>query len=153
MADGHGGYRKPSKPAPVSGPGAHARRTDGGPAQSVSSAPGQAYGERKNQEDAQHIAPMAGKDPMPKPAAEMPSAQPSSMPPYGGGDFAGPSSRPDEPVTAGAAAGPGPGPEILGMQPAAMPTGYITQLLQRMSATDTTGTLAKLYEIAQQRGV
>jgi hypothetical protein len=26
---GHGGYRRPANPAPVSGPGQHSRRTDG----------------------------------------------------------------------------------------------------------------------------
>ena len=29
MADGHGGYRRPTNPSPVSGPGALSRRTDG----------------------------------------------------------------------------------------------------------------------------
>ena len=29
MAEAHGGYRQPSSPAPVSGPGALSKRTDG----------------------------------------------------------------------------------------------------------------------------
>lgn len=31
MTDGRGGYRRPTNPAPASGPGALSQRTDGGP--------------------------------------------------------------------------------------------------------------------------
>lgn len=65
--------------------------------------------------------------------------------------FDAPSQRPNEPITHGVDIGPGAGSEVLGMQ--AQPTGYLTNMLQQMSASDTTGTLAKLYLIAQQRGV
>jgi hypothetical protein len=83
-----------------------------------------------------------------------PAAVPSGGPQYAGGAFGGPSARPGEPVTHGVDIGPGGGPEVLGVTPQAqMPTGYITNLLQTMSATDTTGTLGKLYLIAKQRNV
>jgi hypothetical protein len=151
----HGGYRKPANPAPVSGPGAHSKRTDGGVShQALSAVPDQGYGEQKAQLDAQRQAPMAG-------AAPMPQAAP--VPQGGGGagasmasdfDFAGPSQRPDEPITHGVDIGPGAGPEALTFQPTTgQPDGYLTNLLGSLSPTDRTGTLAQLYQIAKQRGV
>ena len=35
MANGRGGYRQPSNPAPVSGPGALSKRTDGGAVEGI----------------------------------------------------------------------------------------------------------------------
>lgn len=100
-----GGYQKPSNPAPVSGPGSLSQRTDGQPGMAL---PDAQYGEGKAFAEAQAGAPMA----------QAPS--PSGASPVGGGSaaprpgFSDPSQRPDEPTTAGAAAGPGPGPEALG---------------------------------------
>lgn len=88
-----GGYRRPSNPAPVSGPGALSARTDGGPGQPVRVAPGGEYGERKESEEIQASAPMAAQ---PAPA---PAPRPTPL--------GAPTARPDEPVTAGADAGPG----------------------------------------------
>ena len=102
MADGRGGYRRPSNPAPVSGPGALSQRTDGGPAtQPQMVASGGAYGDRKEMLDIQSGAPMAGGGATPPPSA---------IP------FDAPSMNPDEPVTAGAALGPGIGPEAAGIK-------------------------------------
>jgi hypothetical protein len=156
----HGGYRKPTNPAPVSGPGAHSKRTDGKPGepahQSISAAPDQAYGDMTAQQNAQRTAPMAGATPLP-PAAPVPSGQgggAAQAPAYSGGGFADPSTRPDEPVTHGADAGPGAGPEAMSFQaaPQDQGTGQMTQLLQRVSATDTTGILGRLMQAAQDRG-
>lgn len=152
----HGGYRKPANPAPVSGPGKHSRRTDGGPAQVLSAAPDQAYGEQKTQLDAQRIAPMGGATPMPP----MPTPQGGGG---GGGGapaapavpFGAPSQRPNEPITAGTDIGPGVGADQLNlpMAPsAAQGTGQMTALLTRLSATDTTGILGQLMQAAQARG-
>lgn len=156
MSNGHGGHRTPAKPAAVSGPGAHSRRTDGN-FQSVSVAPDQPYGAVKQQMNEQRIAPMAGKEQLPTPT---PVSQPTQsaddfqMPAYSGGAFNAPSARPNEPITAGAPFGDGPGPEALSITPqAAMPTGAMTRLLQQMSATDTTGLIGQLYAMAKQRGV
>lgn len=159
MAGQHGGYRKPANPAPVSGPGAHSARTDGGPAQVMSAAPDQAYGEQKTQLDAQRVAPMAGQAPLPSAPSAAPPAgggpqAPPGAPAYGGGAFNAPSARPGEPVTSGAPIGPGPGPEALSsnvVQPN-QGTGAMTSLLQRLSATDTTGVLGQLMQAAQARG-
>lgn len=149
MAD-HGGYRKPSKPAAVSGPGKYARRTDGGPAQVLSAAPDQAYGDKKAQLDAQRIAPMAGTAPMPDAAPV-----PHPMGAFSGPAINAPSARPDTPITHGVDIGPGAGSEALTLPaaPTSTPgTGQMTALLSRLSATDTTGPLAQLMQAAQARG-
>lgn len=102
----------------------------------------------------QRTQPMGGKSPS-QTMPNVPAADPNSgfqMPQYGGGDFGGPSQRPSEPVTAGAALGPGPGPASPQTM-AQRPTGAMTQMLQSLSATDTSGVLASLYQAAQQRGV
>ena len=96
-----GGYQKPSRPAPVSGPGALSRRTDGGgPGQGQQRLANAAYGEQKAFGEIQAGAPMAKAERPP-----MPQVTP----------IGAPTERPDEPVTAGAPVGPGPGMEALGI--------------------------------------
>lgn len=96
-----GGYQKPSRPAPVSGPGALSRRTDGGGAgQGQQRLANAAYGEQKAFSEIQGGALMAQAERSP-----MPQVTPLSAP----------TQRPEEPVTAGAPAGPGPGPEAIGV--------------------------------------
>lgn len=92
-----GGYQQPQRPAAVSGPGALARRTDGGPGQPVRVAPDEdrAYGERKALVEQQQAAPMAV-----DPRLEQTVAR---------GVFT-PTERPGDPPTAGMPFGPGPGP-------------------------------------------
>lgn len=104
-----GGYRQPNNPAPVSGPGAMSKRTDGGPGQPVRTPSGGAYGERKNLEQLQQGAALSaspGGD-----AATGPPVDPTA----GLIGLGEPSQLPDVPVTAGAAAGAGPGMEALGL--------------------------------------
>lgn len=111
MANGHGGPRTPANPAPVSGPGALSKRTDGGPSQPKMQLPNAKYGEQASFQAAQSAAPMAqapglgGPTPPPSPG-NIPTLTPLQAP----------TERPDEPVTAGAALGPGVGPEALGLQ-------------------------------------
>lgn len=148
MADGHGGYRRPNNPAPASGPGKLSRRTDGGPGQKLQTLTDQPYGAREDSLQQQRGAAMSQQDnisPMPMPAGGGGAPGASPVP------FDAPTQRPNEPITHGVDIGPGAGPEVLGFQP--QPTGYLTNMLQQMSASDTTGTLGKLYLIAQQRGV
>ena len=154
MADGHGGYRAPSKPNQVSGPGRYAHRTDGGAAQVLSAAPDQPYGAVKQQLDSERAAPMGAQTPMPSAPSPSDVASLASQSQYTGGAFNAPTNRPNEPVTAGAPAGAGPGPEALTFQPIqpGAGTGQMTQLLQRLSATDTTGILGQLMQAAQARG-
>lgn len=103
MANGHGGPRTPANPAPVSGPGALSRRTDGQPKMDL---PNAHYGEAKSFNEIQSGAPMASAAPAPQGGAAGPSLP---MPLHA------PSARPDEPVTAGAPVGPGVGPAAAGI--------------------------------------
>lgn len=152
----HGGYRKPANPAPVSGPGKYSKRTDGGPSQVMSAAPGQAYGDAKAQMDAQRTAPMGGTSPLPKPAAPQGGDAAPSMQPFSGVPLNAPTQRPGEPVTHGVDIGPGGGSDVLNLpsQPSGpQGTGQMSALLSRLSATDLTGALAPLLQAAQARGV
>jgi len=100
-----GGYRKPANPAPVSGPGALSRRTDGGPIQGAKEmSAGGKYGERKELREMQQGAPMQG-NPVPSmPASSMPSISTPRTPVT---NLFAPTEMPDEPLTAGSSVGPG----------------------------------------------
>ncbi len=87
-----GGYRKPSKPAAVSGPGALSKRTDG--KQPVVRMPDVAHGEQKALTEQQQAAPLGG-------APNAAAGQAANI-------FA-PTNRPGEPLTEGAPIGPGRG--------------------------------------------
>jgi len=104
MPENRGGYRRPSSPAPVSGPGALSRRTDTQPSRPM---PNAEYGEQQTFMDAQGGAAMEGNALMPSMDAPRP---PVELTPFGA-----PSSRTDEPVTAGIDLGAGPGSASLGM--------------------------------------
>lgn len=110
-----GGYQRPTSPAPVSGPGALAQRTDGGPAaqQPIRNITGLPYGEGQAMTNLQGMAPMEAASPTPSmPASSMSggSVAPEPIVPMNA-----PSMRPGEPVTHGADAGPGPGLASLGL--------------------------------------
>lgn len=95
-----GGYREPSNPAPVSGPGALSRRTDGGPVQGKKYIPANGnYGEAKAMQEMQSGAPMQGN---PVPNVPTPSVPMEPITPLNA-----PTTRPDEPVTSGMPFGPG----------------------------------------------
>ena len=98
MPNGHGGYRRPANPAPVSGPGKLSRRTDGGPGsgQPVRDLPDARYGENAAFRAAQQAAPMSGG-----------GVDLSNVVPFGA-----PSQRPEEPITAGMPFGPGAGSSL-----------------------------------------
>lgn len=107
-----GGYRQPANPAPVSGPGALSRRTDGpqgGGSQPVRAPSGGKYGDRQALEQLQQAAPLSA-----SPGGDVgaPEAAPVDANVVG---FDQPTQQPDTPVTAGAAMGDGPGPEALGL--------------------------------------
>lgn len=101
MANGHGGQRTPSDPAPVSGPGAMSQRTDspavGGQPQMIAS--GGAYGDRTEMQNIQSGAEMAQASPLPRPPG-----------------LHDPTAYPEEPITAGAEMGPGMGPQAAGIK-------------------------------------
>lgn len=91
----------------------------------VAAAGGQTYGQRGSQEAAQRAVPMAGAPSTPPtqgapgPAGlQLPAQLPPGIPPPGGGTpLDAPTTRANEPVTAGAAMGPGPDSAALGPDP------------------------------------
>ena len=111
MANNHGGPRTPSAPAPVSGPGQLARRTDGGPAQTTTPMTGMAYGENADYNDIQSSAPLAA---TPSVSNMRARNQRPTGPSVAATPLFSPTQRPDEPVTAGAPFGPGDGPDLTG---------------------------------------
>lgn len=121
MADGHGGYRRPSNPAPVSGPGKHSRRTDGRPNQM--DLPDARYGEAQDFREIQGGAPMGG-----GPSSAVPLSAAGAAPVAPPTPLNAPSTMPGQPVTAGADAGPGPGLGALGLN---MPTSEKEDLAKR----------------------
>lgn len=139
-----GGYRRPSSPAPVSGPGALSQRTDGQGARYMS---GGEYGEGQEMMDLQTSAPMA------KTETRMPRARASraAAPAAGGGGqvtplFA-PSDRPDEPITAGMPFGPGPSGN-----PERDTRGRLTSTLEKIIQYDSSPRMNAFYMMAKARG-
>lgn len=146
-----GGYQKPRNPAPFSGPGKFSRRTDGGPGdtrQAAQNIPSASYGDGVAMEALQTSAPLAATGSMngvePGAAASPQSVMPPIIP------LDAPSTRPDEPVTAGIDMGPGPGSAIMG---ANNPSGKVSDALERMLPYDNTGEIAVLYQLALSKGM
>lgn len=141
MANGHGGMRTPSNPAPVSGPGALSRRTDGQPARYASGMP---YGDGQDFYDVQTSAPMAKTDNAAAGVRRARESQPRMVEEPVTPLFS-PTQRPEEPVTSGAALGPGPGPMTYDQPPA-------VNALLRAAANDPTGELDALASIVLRLG-
>ena len=138
MANQVGGYRQPNNPAPVSGPGALAKRTDGGAQegmQPATQAPkymaGLGYGQGGNMQQ-QQGAPIAA-NPVPNfPAPAIPLSAPTQ--------------RPNEPITHGVDVGPGAGSEAM----PSLPTGNgfappPSQTMRRLAQFDTSGAAELFY--------
>jgi len=147
MANGHGGYRRPSNPAPVSGPGKLAKRTDGGPAQKIEHYTDQPYGLGQATVAQQQGAPMSQQDSIP--GLSVPSGGSSTGAP-GVVPFDAPSQRPDEPITTGVDIGPGAGPEALAA-PTPQGDGSMTALLMRLAPLSASGALSNLLSAAESR--
>lgn len=124
---------------------AYTNRTDLNQSRTLAlrAAPGQTYGARAAQLEAQRTIPMATPAPPTPPAPTPPAAasgpgRGAPIPPGFFGPLERPTERPNEPVTTGVASGPGAGPEIL---PSGGPTGSQNQNLSNLLA-----------QIAQQSG-
>ena len=107
MARGRGGNQPPERPAAVSGPGSLSRRTDGGPGsdtQPVRVPTGGRYGEAKALREQQQGAPLPDRSHTPPAGGGGASVSPAAAAPAG---VFGPTNRPGESPTAGAA-GPVP---------------------------------------------
>ena len=127
--------------AGVSGPGKFSKRTDGLSFQSTE------YGSGVENTAAKAGAPLATTpDVRPTSRSEMGMA-PSQIEPVT--PLYAPSSRPDEPITAGIAMGPGPGPEIMGAAQIRVKT---SDTLAKLLPFDDTGEIAILYQEALARG-
>ena len=123
-----GGYRKPSNPAPVSGPGSLSQRTDGSATQPATYMSGLPYGQGQQNYDNQVAAPMAGN---PIPQMEMPTP------------LMAPTSRPNEPITSGINMGDGPGSEAMGRLPNKAYT--LTEVFRNLIQYDASGDAELVY--------
>ncbi len=103
----HGGYRRPTNPAAVSGPGAHSKRTDG--KQPIVDIPNAAYGEQAAFREIQQGADIPQRTDLPG------GGQPQPVDTSGLIGLGRPTLQPDTPVTDGAEYGPGAGPGALGL--------------------------------------
>lgn len=106
-----GGKQPPKKPAPVSGPGRFAKRTDQAPNTPGLEDPNMQYGDVSKLRDAQKVAPLPQASDLqasgPPPTGLL---QQGGLPPF---LTQGVSARPAEPGTTGLSTGAGPGPEAL----------------------------------------
>jgi hypothetical protein len=130
-----GGYRAPSNPAAVSGPGALSKRTDGGPTQAATYIPGMPYGQGQETYNNQVSAPMAGN---PFPQQEMPT------------ELFAPTMRPNEPITSGVDIGPGAGSQAMGQLPNSQPS--ILSIIRNIAQYDPTGDSELLYRTLEDSG-
>ena len=133
-----GGYRQPNNPAPVSGPGALSKRTDGGATEGMTQPQqdytGFSYGENGATNTMQGEAVMAG--------------NPFSM--AGITELSAPTQRPDEPVTAGVDIGPGGGSELMRDRPNYAPS--LTDTLKRLAQYDPSGDAELIYRQLLDKG-
>lgn len=146
MAEQQGGYRRPRKPAPVSGPASMSRRTDDGRKQAVRYMAGGRYGEGKRILEQQQGAPMAGKaqTPMSTPAVPAPNIVPEE--PVVG--LLSPTQRPNEPITYGSDFGAGPGSEILNLR---NQNPNIYDIMEQLIQSDPTGEAQLIYTFLSDR--
>lgn len=129
-----GGYRKPANPAPVSGPGAMSRRTDG--AQPVMNIPSSRYGEGEELRQLQSGATMKQQETAPAAAKVTGLFEPTQ--------------RPKEPTTAGMPFGPGPNRVTApGMSFKPSVRDVLTRALEMNDDPD----LETIYNVLLQRGV
>lgn len=138
---GKGGYQAPRNPAPASGPGKLARRTDGGPAQNQTNTTGEAYGANAAMDAQVRSAPMVQADAIPTAPVVTGLHEPTTLP--------------NQPVTNGVDIGPGAGSEALSntYDTAAASYGGLTTMLSQLAGADVSGTIAALTLEARNRGI
>lgn len=149
-----GGYQKPAHPAPVSGPGAMSKRTDGGagPMQGAKYVSGLPYGQGQEFQDVQQMAPMEAAPATP--SAGSVGAAPAQLGQMGQTPvpLTAPTQRPYEPVTSGVDHGPGPGSEVLPRAQQFQNPYSLAASLQPLLQHDTTGDISMLYKVAVNNG-
>jgi hypothetical protein len=139
-----GGYRAPSNPAAVSGPGALSQRTDGGPTQPAKYMSGLPYGQGQENYSNQVAAPMAGNT-MGASAMGNSGLVQMEMPT----ELMAATSRPNEAITSGIDIGDGPGSSSLKL-PNQEPN--ILTIMQRLAENDPSGESELIYNALLQRG-
>jgi hypothetical protein len=144
MAEQQGGYRQPANPAPVSGPGALAQRTDGGaqegmqpPAQTQAPMymPGLGYGKGGQNMANEQAAPLAG-----NPVPEMPPLT---------GVFA-PTAQPNLPTTTGVDIGAGAGSEVMPPMPNIQVPASV--VMRKIAQRDMSGDAELLFQRLRDNG-
>jgi len=147
-----GGYREPSEPAVQSGPGPLSQRVDGGPAskQTARYIAGGDYGDA-GLLPIQQAAPMSA-TPTPAPQPMQSNPQQMQSPADQVIPLTAPTMRPNEPVTAGAAAGPGPGPEALRIPMQGMQQGGATGAAAVQTLAARPDASPQLKQLASQLG-
>ena len=136
-----GGYRKPTNPDPVSGPGSLSQRTDGGPTQAATYIPGLPYGQGQQTYDNQVAAPMAG-NPVPRMNLNMGGMEDIIS-------INEPTRRAAEPITSGVDLGDGPGFSSLRL-PSTEPT--LLSILSNIAQYDPSGDSELIYRMLEDRG-
>ena len=132
--EGRGGYRAPSNPAPVSGPGALSQRTDGGATQGAKYISGLPYGQGQETYLNQVAAPMAGN-----------TMQQMEMPT----ELMAPTARPNEPVENGIDIGPGAGSEVMNLPSTREP---LSVTMRKIAQFDPTGEAELIYSTLAEYG-
>lgn len=138
---------QPNNPAPVSGPGALSKRTDGGAVEGMQKPqapqtqgpkymPGLGYGNGGENMANQQSAPIAG-NPVPSFPAPTPLSAPTEFP--------------SEPVTHGIDAGPGAGSSALpGMPSYGPPTA--SNVMRKIAQNDSSGEAEMIYRMLSDSG-
>lgn len=142
--EGRGGYRAPSNPAPVSGPGALSQRTDGAPTQGAKYISGLPYGQGQETYSNQVAAPMAGNTMGAGATGGLGPVQ-MEMPT----ELMAPTRRPGEPITAGIDIGEGPGSEALNLPER---QASLVATLQQLIQYDPTGEAELAYRMIVDNG-
>ena len=128
---------------------AYSNRSDMNPAVAIQATRGGTYGDRQAQITAQQAVPMAragGTGPAPAPG-QGGAGGPSLPPPGSLGNLLAPTTRPDEPLTAGMPSGPGPGPDALPMLGPSDDTELRLRALYRMYPNDDLRELIEDYDV------
>jgi hypothetical protein len=127
--------------AGAAGPGKFSKRTD---------LPSQYYGEGVDTAAVKSGAPLAST----RGVADNVGGRPANAPTPSGPvtELFAPTTRPDEPITAGIDRGAGPGSEVLGLK-AAQGSQKLSDILAKMLPYDTTGEVNVMYQNALVRGL
>jgi hypothetical protein len=127
--------------AGAAGPGKFSKRTD---------LPSQYYGEGVETASVKSGAPLAATRGVADNVGGRPAGAPKVSAPVT--ELFAPTTRPDEPITAGINMGAGPGAEALGMQ-AMQGSQKLSDILAKMIPYDTTGEVNIMYQNALVRGL